>query len=215
MGWKVFEEKTVEYDNWFEKSFGAGAFELESKSIRKLIGKIPKDSLEIGVGTGRFASSLGITFGIDPSFNMLMYAKKRGIIVVQAVAESLPFRSSAFSHIFMIVTVCFLDNPSKAFAETYRILKSNGKLILGLILADSNWGKFYEHKKSLGDAFYKHAHFWKKDELLHTLNRAGFEKFGAVSTLFNQPGIPAIENKEIKEGINMHAGFHTILAKKR
>ncbi|MGB9735682.1 MAG: class I SAM-dependent methyltransferase [bacterium] len=214
MAWKVFDEKTAEYDNWFEKSFGAGAFALELKSIKRLVGETLEDSLEIGVGTGRFASSLGVKFGMDPSFHALSYARKRGILVAQATAELLPFRASTFSQIFMIVTVCFLDDPLKAFTEIHRILKPDGKLILGLILADSEWGKFYEHKKASGNPFYQSAYFWKNDELMHILNETGFKVIDAMSTLFDPPGMHIILNKEIKQGMDIQAGFHTLLAKR-
>ncbi len=214
MSWKVFEERSHEYDNWFERDFGTGAFALELKSITRLVKIPPYDSLEIGVGTGRFARSLGIPFGIDPSQNVLRYAKKRGIQVSRAVAESLPFPASSFSYVFMIVTVCFLDNPHQAFAEVHRVLKTGGMLVLGLILKDSGWGDFYEHKKASGNVFYRHAYFWKKDELFNILGKAGFAVIDSVSTLFDPPGSLMIINKKIQRGMHSDAGFHSIAAKK-
>ncbi len=214
MVWDVFEKKAQEYDNWFDKHFGADAFALELKCIKELLNNLPEDSLEIGVGTGRFASSLGIKFGIDPSSNVLHYSQKRGIHVVQAVAEFLPFHSSMFSYVFMIVTVCFLDNPPQTFTEVNRVLKPGGMLVLGLILRDSKWGDFYEHKKASGNEFYKHAYFWKKDELLNILNKTGFEVIDTMSTLFDPPGSPMIINQKIQKGINTDAGFHFIVARK-
>lgn len=214
MAWDVFEEKAQEYDNWFDRHFGAGAFALELKSIKRLEKKIPDDSLEIGVGTGRFARSLGIRFGIDPSQNVLRYAKKRGIQVSRAVAESLPFRASSFSSVFMIVTVCFLDDPHQAFTEVNRILKHGGILVLGLILRDSGWGDFYEHKKASGNVFYSHAHFWNKDELFDILGRTGFAVTDSVSTLFDPPGSLMIINHKIQKGLHSDAGFHSVVAKK-
>ena len=214
MAWDVFEEKAHEYDNWFDRHFGAAAFALELKSMKRLAKKIPGDSLEIGVGTGRFARSLGIRFGIDPSQNVLRYAKKRGIQVSRAVAESLPFRVSSFSAVFMIVTVCFLDDPHQAFTEVNRILRHGGTLVLGLILKDSGWGDFYEQKKASGNVFYRHAYFWKKDELFDMLGKTGFSVTDAVSTLFDPPGSLMITNQKIQIGVHTDAGFHSIVAKK-
>ena len=214
MAWDVFEEKAHEYDNWFDRRFGAGAFALELKSIKNLLKKIPADSLEIGVGTGRFARSLGIPFGIDPSQNVLRYAKERGIQVSRAVAESLPFRASSFSSVFMIVTVCFLDDPHQAFTEVNRVLKHGGILVLGLILRDSGWGDFYEQKKASGNVFYRHAYFWKKEELFEILNKTRFAVTDSMSTLFDPPGSLMIINHKIQKGLHSDAGFHSIVAKK-
>ncbi len=214
MAWDVFEEKTNEYDDWFDRRFGAGAFDLELRCIKRLFGKVPENSLEIGAGTGRFASSLNIKYGIDPSLRAAHYSKKRGIQVVNAVAESLPFHAFLFSSVFMIVTVCFLDDPAKAFAEANRVLEHQGTLIMGLILKDSKWGDFYEHKKDSGNVFYKNAHFWAKDELLTALGKAGFRLAGAASTLFDPPGSLMIVNQKIQDGIHHDAGFHTLAARK-
>ena len=214
MNWEVFDEHSKEYDDWFDKRFGAGAFAIELNAIKKLTGNLPYDSLEVGVGTGRFATALGIKFGIDPSLSVIKYAKERGIYVARSVAEFLPFGSSTFSFLFMIVSVCFLSNPMQAFLEAHRVLKPGGSLVLGLIFKDSSWGGYYEYKRSSGNIFYKHAYFWKKDELLDIINKTGFEPTAAVSTLFDPPGSAIIVNHDIEEGINMQAGFHSILCKK-
>jgi len=48
--------------------------------------------LEVGVGTGRLASKLGVGVGLDPSRNMLELSRRRDIMAVQGVAEKLPFQ---------------------------------------------------------------------------------------------------------------------------
>jgi ubiquinone/menaquinone biosynthesis C-methylase UbiE len=48
----------------------------------------------------------------------------------------------------MVTTICFLDNIEKAFNEIYRVLKSNGSVIIGFIDAESPLGKFYEEHKT-------------------------------------------------------------------
>lgn len=54
-------------------------------------------SLEIGVGTGRFAEALGIEYGVDVSGRVLELAKRRGITVVEGSGENLPFRDESFA----------------------------------------------------------------------------------------------------------------------
>ena len=50
--------------------------------------------MEIGVGSGRFAQPLGVKIGIDPSRNMLKFAKERGIQVIRGGGENLPFKDN-------------------------------------------------------------------------------------------------------------------------
>ncbi len=72
----VFDEYYKKYDEWYDKYKIAFSSELEA--IRKVLPKRGK-GLEIGVGTGRFASSLGVGCGIDPSENMVKAARARGV----------------------------------------------------------------------------------------------------------------------------------------
>ena len=73
------------YDDWFERHRAAYLSEL--LAVRTLLPWKGR-GLEIGVGTGRFASPLGVEFGIDPAAEMLDYAEARGVRVVRAVAEA-------------------------------------------------------------------------------------------------------------------------------
>ena len=71
----IFDKFYKEYDRWYDDNKFIFLSELEA--VRKVI---PEEGrgLEIGVGSGRFASELYIGFGLDPSINMLRLAKKRG-----------------------------------------------------------------------------------------------------------------------------------------
>lgn len=80
------------YDEWFERHRAAYLSELlAARALLPWSGR----GLEIGVGTGRFAAPLGVAFGLDPAAEMLGYARERGIGVVRAVAEALPFARGA------------------------------------------------------------------------------------------------------------------------
>ena len=85
--WETFDKYADEYDAWYERY--KPAYESELFALKAFL---PEDleklkALEIGVGTGRFASSLGIGFGLEPSRAMAKIAKKRGIETVLGVAE--------------------------------------------------------------------------------------------------------------------------------
>ena len=68
----IFGRYYKRYDAWYDKS--QFAYISESEAIRKVLPKKGK-GLEIGVGTGRFASKLGISYGVDPSPKMITLAK--------------------------------------------------------------------------------------------------------------------------------------------
>jgi len=44
---------------------------------------VPGLSIEIGVGTGKFAEPLGITYGVEPSENMYKIAQKLNINIIK------------------------------------------------------------------------------------------------------------------------------------
>ena len=84
----------------------------------------------------------------------------------------------------MVTTVCFLSDIPKAFSEAYRILKDQGKIILGIIDKNSPLGREYE-KMKMDNKFYSDAHFHSTEELTEVLKSAGFIKFDYWQTLFN------------------------------
>jgi ubiquinone/menaquinone biosynthesis C-methylase UbiE len=175
----AFDLAAEEYDNWFQQH--ENYYHSELNAIKKFIpGK--GQGIEIGVGTGRFASQLGITIGIEPAHSMAQMALARDIRVVKSNAEELPFFDLSFDYALMVTTVCFLDNIPQAFNEAYRVLKRNGLFIVGLIDKDSRLGKKYEAEKST-NPWYRDAHFHSTEEITQLLQQAGFSHFEYCQTL--------------------------------
>ena len=173
----IFDRNYQRYDAWYDKH--AHAFLSELAAIRKVLPKKGK-GLEIGVGTGRFAAALGITFGVDPSRKMLALAKKRGVSVRQGYGEDIPFASGIFDYAALIITLCFVKDPAKVIKETARILKRDGRIIIGIVDKNSFLGRFYRRKKSV---FYKQADFFSVMEVMVLLKAAGFRAISAYQTL--------------------------------
>lgn len=175
-----FEANVSRYEEWFERNRMVYISQIEA--IRPHVPAGVK-GLEIGVGTGRFASALGIDVGLEPSKNMASIASKRGIEVVYGVGERLPFADSSFDVVLMVTTLCFLDDARDVFKEANRILKQGGSFVIGFIDRDSPVGKLYQERKEK-NIFYRSATFYGVDEVIHLLEEAGFEDPALTQTLF-------------------------------
>ena len=203
----VFDKYYKKYDAWYDKHKFAFLSELEA--IRKVLPRNEK-GLEIGVGTGRFASRLGIKYGVDPSENMLKIAQKRGIDVHHAPGERLPFDNSVLDYITIIITLCFVKDPVKVLIEAKRVLKKRGKVIIGIIDKESFLGRFYQGKKSL---FYRQAHFFGVKEVANFLKMTGFGRISYYQTIYKFPDkMNSVEKP--KKGFG-EGGFVVISANKR
>lgn len=176
---EAFNKNAQKYDQWFDRHLSE--FHCELTALRKVM-PMEGDALEVGVGSGRFAAALGVKFGLDPSTALLKIAKSRGIETYDGVAESLPFSDHKFDTVLFITTLCFVDDPLKALSEAKRVLKENGKLIIGMIDKDSSLGKFYETNKKQ-NVFYQHAHFFSVPEVIALLKKIGFAQFDFYQTL--------------------------------
>ena len=206
---EVFDKYFEEYDKWYEENRFVYLSELNA--VKELIPEF-KFGVEIGVGTGRFALPLGIEIGVEPSISMAKISKSRGLIVLQAMAEDLPFRSNSFDLVLMIVTICFVRDPTKSMREANRILKNDGTLVLGIIDKNSFLGKLYK-KRHLNSVFYKEVKFFSVSDLINMLTNTGFYDFEYRQTVFKYPrDIKNVEHVEIGYG---RGGFVVISAKKK
>jgi len=203
-----FEKYSEKYENWFERN--KFAYKSEIQAIKELLPKTKK-GIEIGVGSGRFAVPLGIKTGVDPSPRMREIAQQKGVKVIDAVAEDLPFKNSQFEFALMVTTICFVDNLNLAFREAYRILKPGGYLIIGFIDKDSSLGKLYQQQKKK-NIFYKIATFYSVKEVVYNLNKVGFKEFNFKQTIFHS--LNEIKNVEpVKESYG-EGSFVVIRARK-
>ena len=178
-----FDRHVDRYEEWFERN--QAAYQAELRAIASLLGEC-EDSLEVGVGTGRFALPLGIRQGVDPSPVMAQVALQRGIEVKLGQAESLPYPDQSFDCLLMVTTICFVDNLDQALREAYRVLRPAGRIVVGFVDRDSELGRHYQaHREE--NPFYREATFYSTDEVVEALRQAGFEDFHIVQTLFGPP----------------------------
>ncbi len=199
---EVFDSRVEQYEDWFTRNRWAYLSELEL--LRRLVPPSGR-GLEIGVGTGKFASPLGIPLGVDVAEKMMELAQKRGVKTVRGDAHNLPFEDNSFDYALMMVTICFVDDPPRALAEAHRILRRGGTLILGIIDKSSPLGKIYLNKQQKSP-FYRYARFFSADELISLLRDTGFQIGRTLQTLFS-PDLSSLQRvDEIREGFG-EGGF--------
>jgi SAM-dependent methyltransferase len=179
----AFNQFAQEYDKWFDVHLCAYQSELEA--IRRFIPSTGV-GVEVGVGTGRFAAPFGIATGVEPSKSMATIAHSRGIEVKQAIAEALPFADGTFDFVLLVNVICFLAAPLRSLKESYKILKSDGHIILAFIDKNTKLGRAYESQKA-SNKFYKKATFFSGQQVIEFLQKAGFVDIQSCQTIFSSP----------------------------
>src|SRR4030043_640369 len=181
-----FEKNWKSYDEWFDGH--QALYQTELTALKKVV---PSGAgLEIGVGTGRFAAPLGVRFGLDPAIHMIRLAKNRGLLAVQGLGESLPFKDECFDFVQIVFVIEFVDDPVSFLREAVRTIRRNGALILGFIDRESPWGQYYARDPS----HRRHFHPPSPQEVLDIFNKIGLEFREACQTLFQPP--PDLSKKE-------------------
>jgi len=175
-----FNSNVENYEAWYERN--EEIYQLELRAVGELLPENGK-GLEVGVGTGRFALPLGVDTGIDPSRPMGKTAGSKGIRVIYATGENLPFSRMSFDFVLFVTTVCFLDDSAQAFREAYRVLRPGGNIVIGFIDSHSPLGKKYEEYKH-ESTFYRDAEFRTAHEVITELEAAGFHDFNFRQTIF-------------------------------
>ncbi|AAT42621.1 class I SAM-dependent methyltransferase [Picrophilus oshimae] len=162
---EYFNEHYSDYDKWYD--IHIKEYNDQINFIRSLI---PGGTgIEIGVGTGRFAHTLNIKYGIDISESMVNMARKRGINAIVASAYEIPFPDKYFDFSLNMVTICFLDYPEKAIREAKRVSNQTITVILD---KNSDYIKNII-KNPMG--FYRYARFYSGEEIIDIYESLGFK----------------------------------------
>jgi SAM-dependent methyltransferase len=119
------------YNEWFLKRRNRFAADLESRLMLGMLDPVAGESvLDIGCGTGAsieplLERGLDVT-GIDPSpymLDILAQNQAERVSLYRGYAEDLPFDDNSFNHACLFTTLEFVDDPSKALEEAFRVAK--------------------------------------------------------------------------------------------
>ena len=120
-------------------------------TIKKVLGAQNGDViLDIGCGSGVQIWALGLEMpnliiGMDVNRNALLYAKKKEISRSEfliADAQQLPFKEQTIDKIICAEIIEHLTNPGQLIAETQRVLRWDGSIVISTPNERSVWGVY-------------------------------------------------------------------------
>lgn len=145
--------------------------------------------LDLGCGTGVVLTELeriAPTVGFDFSELALGYCLRRGHHrLVRGNAEALPLKECSFDAIVALDIFEHLEKDGSAFAESFRVLRPGGLLVLSVPAYMRLWGPH--------DVALMHFRRYRRSELTRKLREAGFEvRFASYSVFLLFPVVAIV-----------------------
>jgi SAM-dependent methyltransferase len=131
---------------------------LASGVLEWLAAKPGERILDLGCGDGqltqRIAANGATVVGVDTSPEMVDAARSRGIVVMEASAESLPFSDQAFDAVFSNAALHWVHDHDAMLAQVKRVLKPGGRFVAEM----GGHGNIAAIRVALAAVLAKHGH---------------------------------------------------------
>ncbi len=171
-----FDEKSKEYDAWYDTTLGAF---IDARETECTFALLPHDVgahiLDCGCGTGRFSLKLAMqgfqVEGIDLSEPMLAHAREKARIAECDINFRkmdiccLDYADNTFDAVVSVALFEFIHDDKKALEECFRVVKPGGYVLIGTITKDSSWGEAYLQHMHREDSVFHQAKFKTRAEM--------------------------------------------------
>jgi ubiquinone/menaquinone biosynthesis C-methylase UbiE len=170
---------------WFAAGYERRGRRGESEYQRQLRSRVAGEAtgrvLEIGAGTGfnfLYYPEDAHVVATEPNPEMLRRAEPRarehGIDLQAAPAERLPFEEGSFDTVVATGVFCSVDDPARALAEVYRVLRPGGELRFNEHVRAPAAGRRFM-QRSLNWLHYPVFHCHIGRDTIRSMRDAGFE----------------------------------------
>lgn len=199
----IFDLKDAKtYEDWLSGDKSRAVLAAETGLMVSMLKPVPGESLlDIGCGAGASIEPFlekGISLtGIDPSPNMLDYAKQRlgnRADLHRGFAEELPFDDNEFNCSVFFLSLEFVDDPAKALEEACRVTKD--RIFIGIINKYSMYAAVRRLRTIFGPTLFNHARFFS----IFGIQRMLFTLLGEVpffwKTTLHVAGLTGVLSKD-------------------
>ena len=172
------------YVRWRSSRLGQITDTLERQLLAGLLGRVDgKKLLDVGCGDGAMAFELarqGATVtALDADPSMIAAARLRAenevarIQFVEGNAESLPFGDATFDVVVAVTVLCLVQDAEHAVKEIARVLKPEGRLVIGELGRWSLWAAQRCMRGWLGPPVWRAVKFRTAADLRRLAEAAG------------------------------------------
>jgi SAM-dependent methyltransferase len=186
------------YARWRASTLGRITDALEERLLIRLLDEPDgMDVLDVGCGDGRLAARLAgagakVT-GVDDDPDAIRAASRRthegsgSLRFLPTDARALPFAEAAFDRVVAVAVLCFIPDAGRALAEMVRVLRPDGRLVVGDLGRWNLWAADRRVRGWLGHPTWSQARFRSARELHALLAGQGLVDVQVYGAVFYPP----------------------------